>query len=115
MTFGTPKIGVWDPQGVPGPQVKNHCIKLIFKLCVISSSSHIHYKINTNAYIASHMSMECNDLLVSNLLVLVKFHILYSSFRNATDHLFQLRNRSGLFGIQKDGGLFSAYHKKYVL
>jgi len=29
MTFGTPKIGVWDlgPPGVPGPQVKNHCRK----------------------------------------------------------------------------------------
>jgi len=22
-----PKIGVWNPQGVPGPQVKNHCHK----------------------------------------------------------------------------------------
>jgi len=21
-----PKIGVWDPQGVPGPQVKNHWV-----------------------------------------------------------------------------------------
>jgi len=24
ISLGTPKIGVWDPQGVPGPQVKNH-------------------------------------------------------------------------------------------
>jgi len=33
FVFGTPKIDLWDPQGVPGPQVKNHCC--LAKLCVV--------------------------------------------------------------------------------